>query len=147
MPQQVIQKSEPAVPPGESVKQVSEAVSPKIDFATDLFNMLSADDPTESGSEAPSTDDDLWAGFQCMSKIFLLCFTLSFEQKSLLQCCDYLLDMYSPPPTLCVFAATEPVCCEGGKVCLFFFGVGGRGGGRRELILQQILLRIGVGGV
>ncbi|CAK9160197.1 unnamed protein product [Ilex paraguariensis] len=62
-PQQEIQKPEPAVP-AESAKQVVEAVSPvKVNYATDLFNMLSMDDPSENGSVAASTDD-AWAGFQ-----------------------------------------------------------------------------------
>ncbi|XP_057466062.1 ADP-ribosylation factor GTPase-activating protein AGD5-like isoform X2 [Actinidia eriantha] len=63
----VIQKSEPTVP-AESGKQAadsSQAVShPKIDYATDLFNMLSMDGPNENGSEATSADDNAWAGFQ-----------------------------------------------------------------------------------
>lgn len=84
-PQQVIQKLEPVVPPAESVQQVSEAVSPpKVDYANDLFNMLSMDDPTESSSAASSADDNAWAGFQCMPKIFFLCLIISFEQLSLL---------------------------------------------------------------
>ena len=68
---QVIQKSEPTVA-AESRKQVadaSQAVShPKVDYATDLFNMLSMDGPNENGSGATSADDNAWAGFQCMSK-------------------------------------------------------------------------------
>ncbi|XP_068644461.1 ADP-ribosylation factor GTPase-activating protein AGD5-like [Aristolochia californica] len=35
---------------------------PKVDLATDLFNMLSMDSPGENGSESSSVDD--WAGFQ-----------------------------------------------------------------------------------
>lgn len=66
-PQQVMHKSEPPVPPTDQVKQVAEVVSPpKVDFATDLFNMLSMDNPAESGSEAHSTDDNGWDAFQCM---------------------------------------------------------------------------------
>ncbi|XP_024968061.1 probable ADP-ribosylation factor GTPase-activating protein AGD5 [Cynara cardunculus var. scolymus] len=65
-PEPVIQKAEPAIPSAELVKEVAETVSPpKVDFATDLFDMLSMDDgPTEKGQEAASTDDNLWAGFQ-----------------------------------------------------------------------------------
>lgn len=65
----MIQKTEPAVPSVDLAKEVAETVSaPKVDFATDLFDMLSMDDdPTEKGPEAASIDDNLWAGFQCMS--------------------------------------------------------------------------------
>ena len=42
------------------------ATPPKVDYATDLFNMLSMDGPSENGSEAVSADDNSWAGFQCM---------------------------------------------------------------------------------
>ncbi|CAK9183060.1 unnamed protein product [Ilex paraguariensis] len=63
-PQQEIQKAELAAP-AESTKQVAEAVSPpKVDYATDLFNMLSMDGPSENGSVAASADDNAWAGFQ-----------------------------------------------------------------------------------
>ncbi|GMP52832.1 hypothetical protein CsSME_00018510 [Camellia sinensis var. sinensis] len=67
--QEVIQKSEPAVAvPAESVKQVADSSAvvspPKVDYAIDLFNMLSMDGPSENGSEATSADDNTWAGFQ-----------------------------------------------------------------------------------
>ncbi|KAK3010939.1 hypothetical protein RJ639_011835 [Escallonia herrerae] len=56
------QKSEPAMPPAEPVKQVAEVISPpKVDFATDLFNMLSMNGPTENGSGETSADDNAWA--------------------------------------------------------------------------------------
>lgn len=66
----MIQKAEPAVPSAGSAKEVAETLSPpKVNFATDLFDMLSMDDaPTEKVPEAASTDD-LWAGFQCMSVV------------------------------------------------------------------------------
>ncbi|TYH74715.1 hypothetical protein ES332_D05G421100v1 [Gossypium tomentosum] len=62
-----VQKPEPVVAPAEATKPAVEtapvAIAPKVDYATDLFNMLSLDDgPSENGSEAASTDD--WAGFQ-----------------------------------------------------------------------------------
>lgn len=58
------QKAEP-VPAAESVKQVVEPpTAPKVDFATDLFDMLSMDEPSENGSEAVTADDNAWAGFQ-----------------------------------------------------------------------------------
>ncbi|KAA8523834.1 hypothetical protein F0562_010257 [Nyssa sinensis] len=67
-PQQVTQLSEPSVPLAESAKHVLESTStvspPKVDFATDLFNMLSMDGPSENGPEAASADDNAWAGFQ-----------------------------------------------------------------------------------
>ncbi|KAK3199163.1 hypothetical protein Dsin_022578 [Dipteronia sinensis] len=67
--QQVVQNTESTVAPAEARKQAVDAnpvVSPpKVDFATDLFNMLSMDDsPNENGSEAASADDNIWAGFQ-----------------------------------------------------------------------------------
>ncbi|CAI9088588.1 OLC1v1022964C6 [Oldenlandia corymbosa var. corymbosa] len=58
LPQEV-QKTEPDA--SESTKHVAEAA--KVDFATDLFDMLSVDTPNENGSGAASTDD-MWAGFQ-----------------------------------------------------------------------------------
>lgn len=59
-----IQKTEPA----ESANQVHEIVPPtKVDYATDLFNILSMDDSGETATGA-SGDDNNWAGFQCMCK-------------------------------------------------------------------------------
>ncbi|KAJ0101202.1 hypothetical protein Patl1_04547 [Pistacia atlantica] len=56
------------VAPAEATKQSANATPvaspPKVDFATDLFDMLSMDGPSENGSEATSADDGLWAGFQ-----------------------------------------------------------------------------------
>ncbi|MCL7041806.1 hypothetical protein MKW94_028265 [Papaver nudicaule] len=40
------------------------ASPPKVDFATDLFNMLSMDGPSENGSDTSPHDDNGWAGFQ-----------------------------------------------------------------------------------
>lgn len=61
---QTSQKAEP-VAVTESAKQVAEVTNPpKVDYATDLFDMLSMDCPTDNGSEAASTDDNSWAGFQ-----------------------------------------------------------------------------------
>jgi stromal membrane-associated protein len=54
----------------EASKKVADAApavsAPKVDFATDLFNLLSMDGPSENGSEVASNDDNVWAGFQCM---------------------------------------------------------------------------------
>lgn len=59
------------MPQAEATKQASDAAStvspPKVDYATDLFNILSMDGPSENGSGAASPDDNAWAGFQCMS--------------------------------------------------------------------------------
>ncbi|XAR67530.1 hypothetical protein NMG60_11002312 [Bertholletia excelsa] len=66
--QQVIQKAEPAVQsiePTKAAADPSPVVSPpKVDYATDLFNMLSMDGPSENGSGEASADDNNWAGFQ-----------------------------------------------------------------------------------
>ncbi|KAL5986870.1 hypothetical protein ACLOJK_015204 [Asimina triloba] len=37
---------------------------PKVDYAADLFNMLSMAGPSENGPESSSADDYAWAGFQ-----------------------------------------------------------------------------------
>ncbi|KAG6385500.1 hypothetical protein SASPL_154335 [Salvia splendens] len=61
--EQVVQKVETA-PPAEPSKQVEEKItSPKVDYATDLFNMLSMDGSDENTTGA-SEDDNAWAGFQ-----------------------------------------------------------------------------------
>ncbi|KAL1563676.1 ADP-ribosylation factor GTPase-activating protein AGD5-like [Salvia divinorum] len=61
--EQVVQKVETA-PPAEPSKQVEEKISPpKVDYATDLFNMLSMDGSGETTTGA-SRDDNTWAGFQ-----------------------------------------------------------------------------------
>lgn len=58
-------------PQAETTKQatdVAQNTPAKVDFATDLFDMLSMDGPSENGSEAvgATADDNNWAGFQCM---------------------------------------------------------------------------------
>lgn len=67
-PQHIIQKAEPKVDPSEATKNgvtaVPAAPAPKVDYATDLFDMLSMDGPSENGSEAAPNDDNGWAGFQ-----------------------------------------------------------------------------------
>ncbi|KAI3441562.1 Arf-GAP domain-containing protein [Psidium guajava] len=59
-------KTEMAATPVEAIKETVDAAPaaspPKVDYATDLFNLLSMEAPNEEGSEAASTDD--WAGFQ-----------------------------------------------------------------------------------
>ncbi|XVE50391.1 hypothetical protein DITRI_Ditri01bG0158800 [Diplodiscus trichospermus] len=64
-----VQKPEPVVAPAETTKPAVDTpptvTPPKIDYATDLFNMLSMDDGlSENGSGVASTDDNNWAGFQ-----------------------------------------------------------------------------------
>ncbi|KAL2472629.1 putative ADP-ribosylation factor GTPase-activating protein AGD5 [Forsythia ovata] len=68
VPRQVIQKTEPATS-AEPSKQAADAVSPpKVDYATDLFSMLSMDGSSENASAAASADDNAWAGFQSASE-------------------------------------------------------------------------------
>ncbi|KAK6132733.1 hypothetical protein DH2020_033538 [Rehmannia glutinosa] len=62
-PTPVTDKTEPAAP-AEPLKQVQATTSPpKVDFATDLFSMLSMDGSGENATGA-SGDDNTWAGFQ-----------------------------------------------------------------------------------
>ncbi|CAL0310130.1 unnamed protein product [Lupinus luteus] len=68
---QHVQKVEPVVPqlPAETSNQATDTAQntpPKVDYATDLFNLLSMDGPSENGSEAAAAtaDDNNWAGFQ-----------------------------------------------------------------------------------
>ncbi|XP_052162352.1 ADP-ribosylation factor GTPase-activating protein AGD5 [Oryza glaberrima] len=57
------EKSPPnATPP--KVEKPSVAPPPKVDYATDLFNMLSMDGTTEKEAESSSNDDSAWEGFQ-----------------------------------------------------------------------------------
>ncbi|KFK27048.1 hypothetical protein AALP_AA8G327600 [Arabis alpina] len=62
------QKTESAAPPVETTKQAVNVAPasdpPKVDFATDLFDMLSMDESTANTSEAAPADDNSWAGFQ-----------------------------------------------------------------------------------
>lgn len=49
----------------------AQSTPPKVDYATDLFNLLSMDDTNENGSKAPgATADDInWAGFQSAAEM------------------------------------------------------------------------------
>lgn len=72
-------KAEPAIPKADSPQapetspvnstppkvNTTPAPAPKVDYATDLFNMLSMDVTNEKGSESSSNDDNGWAEFQC----------------------------------------------------------------------------------
>ncbi|GAB4846320.1 hypothetical protein Ancab_025326 [Ancistrocladus abbreviatus] len=67
-PQQDAQKSEGTGQQAESTKEVAEtslvAPSSKTDYSTDLFNMLSLDEPSGNSSDSVDNDDNAWAGFQ-----------------------------------------------------------------------------------
>lgn len=78
--QAVVAKKPQPVAQTESVTQVATnpatpppaAPAPaKVDYATDLFNMLSMDGPSENGSvaEISSPDDNGWAGFQSAESV------------------------------------------------------------------------------
>ncbi|KAH9603199.1 hypothetical protein KSS87_021919 [Heliosperma pusillum] len=59
---------EAVVPQAEITKPVVDtppvAAPPKVDFATDLFDMLSMDDASENTSDSTNNVDNSWAGFQ-----------------------------------------------------------------------------------
>ncbi|XP_058088447.1 ADP-ribosylation factor GTPase-activating protein AGD5 [Magnolia sinica] len=60
-------KAEPVPVQADSTQKVQPTPNippPKVDYATDLFNMLSMDGPSQNGSESSSVDDISWAGFQ-----------------------------------------------------------------------------------
>ncbi|KAL6856066.1 hypothetical protein ACP4OV_018868 [Aristida adscensionis] len=56
-----------ATPP--KVEKPSVVPAPKVDYATDLFNMLSMEETTEKESESPSNDDNAWEGFQSAAPV------------------------------------------------------------------------------
>ncbi|XP_009801433.1 ADP-ribosylation factor GTPase-activating protein AGD5-like isoform X2 [Nicotiana sylvestris] len=63
-PEQTSQKTQP-IAVTESAKQVAEVADPpKVDIATDLFDILSMDAPNDNGADAASVDDISWKGFQ-----------------------------------------------------------------------------------
>ncbi|KAM7280844.1 hypothetical protein ACFE04_007978 [Oxalis oulophora] len=63
--ERVVHETEPTPVPAETIKQQPVDTAPvKVDFSTDLFDLLSVDDgPSENATETTSADDD-WAGFQ-----------------------------------------------------------------------------------
>ncbi|KAJ7948593.1 Arf GTPase activating protein [Quillaja saponaria] len=69
---QHVEKVEPVALQAEAMKQAADSPQvvspPKVDYATDLFNMLSLDGPSGNGSEAAAADDNAWAGFQSAEK-------------------------------------------------------------------------------
>lgn len=69
-PQERLHKAEPVVTKTDLAKQAATGTPvvppPKVDYATDLFNLLSMDDSAQNDSETSSADDTMWASFQCM---------------------------------------------------------------------------------
>ncbi|KAI5590715.1 hypothetical protein BDE02_04G029400 [Populus trichocarpa] len=65
--QEPVQKSEPAAPKAELAKKEERATKvvtlPKVDYATELFNLLCMDDSRESDFTTPAHDNG-WASFQ-----------------------------------------------------------------------------------
>ncbi|KAM7500836.1 hypothetical protein LguiA_025250 [Lonicera macranthoides] len=67
---EVHQKSEPpASKPELERREANNKIpvvtsTPKVDYATDLFNLLSMDDSRENGSTTLAANDNSWAGFQ-----------------------------------------------------------------------------------
>ncbi|KAJ8534478.1 hypothetical protein K7X08_016206 [Anisodus acutangulus] len=69
LPHQTSQGTQP-IAVTESAKQVAEvAHPPKVDIATDLFDMLSMDSPNNNGANAASVDDNSWADFQSAQEV------------------------------------------------------------------------------
>lgn len=66
------QNSEPAVPKYEPPKQeASTTPQRKVDYATDLFNLLCTDDSRENDSKT-SNDEKSCANLQCMSFLLII---------------------------------------------------------------------------
>ena len=69
-PQERLQKAEPVVTKADLAKQAATATPvvppPKVDYATDLFNLLSMDDSGQNDSQTSPVGDTMWASFQCM---------------------------------------------------------------------------------
>ncbi|KAK9156205.1 hypothetical protein Sjap_003685 [Stephania japonica] len=66
-PAPALQSSEHVVSQDESTtmsKETALDVTTKVDFATDLFGMLSTDGPNENGSTTSPPVDNAWAGFE-----------------------------------------------------------------------------------
>ncbi|KAL7186367.1 hypothetical protein ACSBR2_028166 [Camellia fascicularis] len=110
--QQIIQKSEPVVSYAESAKQAADsspAVSPpKVDFATNLFDMLSMDGPSENGSEAASADDNAWAGFQSAAEGSTANKTVSTKpDDNNTQSTSGIEDLFKDSPSLAPSAVSE----------------------------------------
>lgn len=74
--EQMIQKTKPVVPTESSNLDADTVSPPKVDYATDLFNMLSIDGSVDKAAGAYG-DDNTWAGFHGMP-IFAIFFFFSF---------------------------------------------------------------------
>lgn len=55
----------PISDPLQPISTPVDAPPPKVDYATDLFSMLSVNEHSDNVLESSSTDDNSWAGFQC----------------------------------------------------------------------------------
>ncbi|KAG9160011.1 hypothetical protein Leryth_005749 [Lithospermum erythrorhizon] len=68
VPQQIPQ--EESIAPSEPTKPAAEVSPPsKVNYATDLFDMLSLDESSEKATEVASTDDSAWANFQSAEEL------------------------------------------------------------------------------
>lgn len=68
LPHQTSQTTEP-IAVTESAKQVTAiADPPKVETATDLFDMLSMDSPSDNCASAAPVEDNTWTAFQCIRK-------------------------------------------------------------------------------
>ncbi|KAK3127400.1 hypothetical protein QOZ80_7AG0572790 [Eleusine coracana subsp. coracana] len=63
------EKSPAKVDTAPKVEKPLVAPPPKVDYATDLFNMLSMDETTEKVSESSMNDDNAWDGFQSAAPV------------------------------------------------------------------------------
>ncbi|ONK75983.1 uncharacterized protein A4U43_C03F22610 [Asparagus officinalis] len=70
-----VEASPPKVEPSPPKVDASPP-PPKVDYATDLFNMLSMDGPSSNQPESSPSDDNAWAGFQAAGA------TANAEKKS-----------------------------------------------------------------
>lgn len=65
-----MQKLEPVATKAELAKQAAPATSvvtpPKVDYATDLFNLLYPKDSGQNDSETSSANDSMGTSFQCL---------------------------------------------------------------------------------
>lgn len=64
MSQPMIHKAESHTSTETTKLGVESVPTSKVDYATDLFDMLSMDSPSENSNDAASVDDNSWAGFQ-----------------------------------------------------------------------------------
>eukprot|EP00262_Sarcandra_glabra_P021672 TRINITY_DN927_c0_g2_i1.p1 TRINITY_DN927_c0_g2~~TRINITY_DN927_c0_g2_i1.p1 ORF type:complete len:466 (-),score=97.82 TRINITY_DN927_c0_g2_i1:393-1790(-) len=105
-------KAEPILPKADST-QTSQATPemspPKVDVATDLFNMLSVEGQSENGSETSSIDDNAWAGFQSAETITAtekVTSTNSVESKA--QSMSALEDLFRDAPAVTPSVSEKP---------------------------------------